>query len=69
MSALEMMMKSFGIDPAEIKNMVEKAGKDLKEITEVFHKRIDALEKKIDLLLEINQVKVEPQPQTEGEKK
>ena len=64
MSAIEMMMKSFGINPDLIKTQVEKAGNDFKEVVKSFENRFERLkedftrlEKKIDMLLEVNQLK------------
>ena len=79
MSAVEMMMKSFGIDPEAIKKQVEKAGDDFKAVVTAFESRFDHLkadfervEKKIDALLEgkpAATVASETKTKTEGENK
>ena len=58
MSALEMMMKSFGFNPAEIQDHVKKAGADFKKIVERFDAKLDLMDKKINLLLEANQLSI-----------
>lgn len=55
---LEMMMKSFGFDPAAIKEQVEKAGADFKLVVQHFNTRMDKvdadnkrIEDKLDYLI------------------
>lgn len=67
MSAMEMMLKSFGLDPEAIKTQVEKAGSDFKDVVASLHNRFDALEAKIDKVLELHQIDLANAPQSKKE--
>lgn len=51
MGGMEMMMKSFGFDPAAIKEKIEGAGDDFKKVVKHFDDRMDAIERKLDYLI------------------
>lgn len=47
MGGMEMMMKSLGFDPENIKNQIAQAGKDFKAVVDHFNKRGDVTDAKL----------------------
>lgn len=51
MSAMEMMMKSMGIDPSIIKKQVEDAGENFKAVCKNFDDKLNAQNEKLDKII------------------
>lgn len=57
MGGMEMLMKSFGVDPENIKNQVTQAGDDFKKVVKHFDERLNKIESVINVIDE-NQLKI-----------
>lgn len=57
MGGIEMLMKSFGLDPASIQKKISEAGEDFKAVVTHFNERLNKIETEI-LLAKENQHKI-----------
>lgn len=57
MGGMEIMMKSFGLDPENIKKQVSQAGDDFKQVVKHFDNRLDKIESVINVIYQ-NQLKI-----------
>lgn len=57
MGGMEMMMKSLGFDPENIKKQVSDAGEDFKKVVKHFDERLNKIENVINLIHQ-NQLKI-----------